>query len=128
MRSHFLAVLTAVGVLLILTAPVARAHHATASFDMEHSMTLKGTVSGFDWTNPHVYIYVDVKNDKGAAEKWSIEMASTGMLARAGWRRDTVKPGDEITVTGNRAKDGRPFLHYNKIVFANGQELGQSAQ
>jgi hypothetical protein len=55
-------------------------------------------------------------------------MASTGMLARAGWRRDTVKAGDEITVSGNRAKDGRPFLHFSKLVFANGQELGQSAQ
>ena len=128
MRSHFLIVLAAAGVLLILTVPAARAHHATASFDMEHSMTLKGTVSGFDWTNPHVYIYVDVKNDNGAAEKWSVEMASTGMLARAGWRRDSVKPGDEITVTGNRAKDGRPFLHFSKIVFANGQQLGQSTQ
>jgi hypothetical protein len=124
-----LVILFALGaVLLVATAPEARAHHATASFDMEHSMTLKGTVTGFDWTNPHVYIYVDVKNEKGAAEKWSVEMASTGMLARAGWRRDTVKAGDEITVSGNRAKDGRPFLHFSKLVFANGQELGLSAQ
>lgn len=127
MRSHFV-ILFAVAVMAVWTAPQAHAHHATASFDMAHSMTVKGTVSGFDWTNPHVYIYVDVKNDKGAVEKWSIEMASTGMLSRAGWRRDTVKAGDEITVMGNRARDGRPFLHLSKVVFANGQELGQSAQ
>jgi hypothetical protein len=55
-------------------------------------------------------------------------MASTGMLARAGWRRDTVKAGEEITLIGNRAKDGRPFLHLSKLVFANGQELTQNAQ
>lgn len=69
-----------------------------------------------------------VKDAKGAVEKWSVEMASVGMLARAGWRRDTVKPGDEITVIGNRAKDGRPFLHLTKLVFANGQEMGTNAQ
>jgi hypothetical protein len=95
---------------------------------MEHSITLKGTVTGFDWTNPHVYIYVDVKSEKGVAEKWSVEMASTGMLSRAGWRRDTIKPGEEITVSGNRAKDGRSFLHFSRLVFADGRELGQSAQ
>ena len=114
--------------LLISSAGSVSAHHATASFDMTKSMTVKGTVTGFDWTNPHVYIYVDVKDEKGAVEKWSVEMASTGMLARAGWRRDTVKAGDEITIFGNRAKDGRPFLHLSKVVFANGQELAQNAQ
>lgn len=125
MRSRF--VVFPVAVILLLAGAV-YAHHATASFDMTHSMTVKGTVTSFEWTNPHVYIYVDVKGDKGTTEKWSIEMASTGMLSRAGWRRDTVKPGDEITVIGNRAKDGRPFIHLSKLVFANGQELGQSAQ
>jgi hypothetical protein len=127
MRKHLL-VFSATAVLLLSLAGAARAHHATASFDMTHSMTVKGTVTGFDWTNPHVYIYVDVKDDKGAVEKWSVEMASTGMLARAGWRRDTVKAGEEITLIGNRAKDGRPFLHLSKLVFANGQELTQNAQ
>jgi Family of unknown function (DUF6152) len=119
---------SAAAVLLLSLAGPGYAHHATASFDMTNSATVKGTVTGFDWTNPHVYIYVDVKDAKGAVEKWSVEMASVGMLARAGWRRDTVKPGDEITVIGNRAKDGRPFLHLNKLVFANGQEMTQNAQ
>ena len=114
--------------LLLSLAATSYAHHATASFDMTNSATVKGTVTGYDWTNPHVYIYLDVKNDKGATEKWSVEMASTGMLARAGWKRDTVKPGDEITVIGNRAKDGRPFLHLSKLVFANGQQLTPNGQ
>lgn len=128
MRTRLLVLVAAAGLLLVVIAEPTHAHHATASFDMEHSITLKGTVTGFDWTNPHVYIYVDVKSEKGVAEKWSVEMASTGMLSRAGWRRDTVKPGDEITVSGNRAKDGRPFLHFSRLVFADGRELGQSAQ
>ena len=128
MRNHLLVFPAAAILLLLSFARATYAHHATASFDMTNSATVKGTVTGFDWTNPHVYIYVDVKDAKGAVEKWSVEMASVGMLARAGWRRDTVKPGDEITVIGNRAKDGRPFLHLNKLLFANGQEMTQNAQ
>ena len=128
MRNRLLVFPAAAILLLLSFARATYAHHATASFDMTNSATVKGTVTGFDWTNPHVYIYVDVKDAKGAVEKWSVEMASVGMLARAGWRRDTVKPGDEITVIGNRAKDGRPFLHLNKLVFANGQEMTQNAQ
>jgi hypothetical protein len=122
MRNHLWA-FPVTAVLLLALAGATNAHHATASFDMTSSATMKGSVTGYDWTNPHVYIYLDVKDEKGAMEKWSVEMASVGMLARAGWRRDTVKPGDEITVVGNRAKDGRPLLHLNKLVFANGQQL-----
>lgn len=127
MRNHSL--LFPAAVLLMLTlAGASYAHHATASFDMTSSATVKGTVTGFDWTNPHAYIYLDVKDAKGAMEKWSAEMGSIGMLSRAGWRRDSVKPGDEITVIGNRAKDGRPFLHLTKLVFANGQEMTTTVQ
>jgi hypothetical protein len=100
------------------------AHHGFVSwFDMSRSVTVKGTVTGFDWTNPHAYIYLDVKNEKGAVEEWRIELGAPGMLARAGWRRDTLKSGDEITAIGNPSKDGKPLMHLSKIVFANGQEL-----
>jgi hypothetical protein len=119
--------LTAV-LLLLSLAGSTYAHHATASFDMTNSSTVKGTVTGFDWTNPHAYIYLDVKDTKGAIEKWSVEMGTIGMLGRAGWRRDTVKPGDEITVTGNRARDGKPFLRLIKLVFADGRELTPNVQ
>jgi hypothetical protein len=128
MRKHLRFFPFSAVLLLLSLAGATYAHHATASYDMTSSATVKGTVTGFEWTNPHVYIYVDVKDTKGATEKWSVEMASVGMLARAGWRRDTVKAGDEITVIGNRAKDGRPLLHLNKVVFANGQEMTQNAQ
>src|SRR6202049_3778448 len=105
------------------------AHHGFVSwFDMSRSLTVKGTVTGFDWTNPHAYIYLDVKDAKDAIEKWSVEMGTIGMLARAGWKRDTVKAGDEIPVTANRAKDGKPFLRLIKLVFADGREVTQSIQ
>jgi hypothetical protein len=128
MRSQLLVFPFTAVLLLLSLAASTYAHHATASYDMANSATVKGTVTGFDWTNPHAYIYLDVKDAKGATEKWSVEMGSTGMLARAGWKRDTVKPGDEITAIGNRAKDGRPLLHLSKLVFANGQELTQNVQ
>ena len=120
-----LVVFPVVAVLLLLSLEgSAYAHHGFVSwFDMSRSVTVKGTVTGYDWTNPHSYIYLDVKNEKGAVEEWRIELGAPGMLARAGWRRDTLKSGDEITAIGNPAKDGKPMMHLSKIVFANGQEL-----
>ena len=123
MRNHLLVFPAAAILLLLSFARVTYAHHATASFDMTNSATVKGTVTGFDWTNPHAYIYMDVKNERGTVEKWSIELGALAMLSRAGWKRDTLKYGDEITAIGNPAKDGKPTMHLSKIVFANGQEL-----
>jgi hypothetical protein len=113
--------------LLLSLGGSAFAHHGFVSwFDMSKSTTVKGTVTSYDWTNPHAYIYFDVKDEKGAVEKWSAELGALGMLARAGWSRNTLKPGDEITATGNRAKDGKPIMHLDKIILANGQELASA--
>lgn len=111
------------GAALILLAATAFAHHSTAEYDMTTLTSMKGTVTKFEWTNPHAYIYIDVKDDKGAVVQWTAELASLGMLSRVNWKRDTVKPGDEITIYGNRAKDGRSVMRLDKVVFANGQEL-----
>ena len=123
-----LAVFPVAAVLLLLSlGGSAFAHHGFVSwFDMSKSTTVKGTVTSFDWTNPHAYIYFDVKDEKGNVEKWSAELGALGMLARAGWSRNTLKLGDEITAVGNRAKDGKPVMHLDKIVFANGQELSSA--
>jgi hypothetical protein len=99
------------------------AHHSVAEFDMDNLSTIKGTVTKYEWTNPHAYIYLQVKDDKGNAEEWMVELGALGLLSRVNWKRDTVKPGDQITVYGNRAKDGRFMVHIDRIVFANGQEL-----
>jgi Family of unknown function (DUF6152) len=108
---------------LILLAQPVLAHHSTAEYDMNSLTSIKGTVTKFEWTNPHAYIYLQVKDEKGAVVEWAGELGSVGMLSRASWKRDTVKPGDEITFTGNRARDGRTAMRLDKIVFANGQEL-----
>lgn len=108
---------------LLLLAPSLPAHHSTAEYDMTQLSSVKGTVTSYEWSNPHAYIHLEVKDEKGNAEEWTGELASLGMLSRANWHRDTVKPGDQITMYGNRAKSGKPYLRLDKIVFANGQEL-----
>jgi len=99
------------------------AHHSIAEYDMTALTSVKGTVTKFEWSNPHAYIYLEAKDEKGNAVEWTAELASIGMLSRVNWKRDTVKPGDEITMTGNRAKNGRTVMRLDKIAFANGQEL-----
>ncbi len=124
MSNKLLAFPVTAGVLLLWLAGATYAHHGIAStFDMTRSVTVKGTVTSFEWTNPHTYIYVDVKDAKGAVEKWRAEMGGVGMLGRAGWRRDTVKPGDEITLIGKPARDGKALMLPDKVVLASGQEL-----
>ena len=108
---------------LFLSSAPLLAHHSNAEYDMGKTSSVKGTVTLFEWVNPHPYIYIDVKNDKGEIEKWTGELQALPLLARAGWRRDTLKSGDEITAIGNPSKDGKPLMHLSKIVFANGQEL-----
>jgi hypothetical protein len=107
---------------IFLMSP-AFAHHSTAEYDMAALTSIKGTVTKFEWSNPHAYIYIEAKDEKGATIAWTAELASLGMLSRVNWKRDTVKPGDEITIIGNRAKDGRLVMRLDKIVFASGQEL-----
>jgi hypothetical protein len=122
-----LVVFPVVVVLLLSLGGSAYAHHGFVSwFDMSKSVSVKGTVTSFDWTNPHSYIYFDVKDENGAIQKWSAELGALAMLSRAGWRKDTLKPGDEITATGNPSKDGKPIMHLDKVVLANGQELASA--
>ena len=107
----------------ILASSPALAHHSTAEYDMATLTAIKGTVTAFEWSNPHAYIHIQVKDDKGNVVEWTAELASLGMLSRVNWKRDTVKLGDEITIYGNRAKNGKTLMRLDKIGFANGQEL-----
>jgi hypothetical protein len=108
--------------LVILSIP-AFAHHGNAAYDLEKPITLKGNVTEFVWSNPHVQIYFDVKDGKGKVVHWASETVSPGLLARAGWNKDELKAGDEITITLGPAKNGAPIGYALKIVLANGKEL-----
>lgn len=99
------------------------AHHGSANYDMSKSVSVKGTVKQFVFTNPHSAIHVDVKNDKGGAEEWLVEADSPNNLARNGWTRDSIKAGDLVTVVGNQLKDGSKVMRLQKVIFADGKEL-----
>ena len=83
------------------------AHHSFAAFDMSKEQTITGVVSRFDWTNPHTFIWVDVTNEKGVTESWAIEGMSPNYLGRRGWSKNSVKPGDKITVSIRPLKEGK---------------------
>jgi hypothetical protein len=92
-------------VLLSVCSPVF-AHHGNSQYDMQHSKTLTATVTNFVWSNPHCILSFDSKDDQGAVKHWSVEMHNPILLTRAGWTKDSVKPGDEIQVTFHPAKNG----------------------
>src|SRR5262245_46202986 len=83
------------------------AHHSFAAFDMAKEQTITGVVSRFDWTNPHTFIWVDVTNDKGVVETWGIEGMSPNFLGRRGWSKNSVKPGEKITISIRPLKEGK---------------------
>ncbi len=97
------------GFLLLLSSPVL-AHHGTAAFDMESVTTVKGTVTKFEFMNPHALIYLDVAGSKGDVEHWIAEESSNNHLSRSGWDKNTLKPGDRITLAGHRARNGARVL------------------
>jgi len=109
---------------ILLGAPSLRAHHGLARFDTKHGVKLQGTVTDFQWINPHAYIYADVKDEQGKVTNWKFELGSLGMLMRfGGWTRDTVRRGDQITVEGFRAKDGSAYMSLTTVQLSNGKIL-----
>jgi hypothetical protein len=109
---------------LLLGVPSLWAHHGLAAFDTTHTVKMEGTVTDFQWINPHAYIFADLKDENGKVANWKLELGSLGMLTRfGGWTRNTVKRGDRVTVQGFRAKDGSPYMSLGKIVLPDGRTL-----
>src|ERR1700689_5274638 len=94
MRSKLLVVLAAVGSIMMFSGAM-MAHHGVAGYDLTKTITLHGTVTKFDWSNPHVVVYVDAKNDAGEMQHWTIEFAAPVHMVRAGWSKNSMKAGDE---------------------------------
>jgi hypothetical protein len=108
---------------LFVSAPVP-AHHGETNYDTEKLVSVKATVTDFQFINPHVQIFMDATNDKGEIEKWTCEARSPAMLVRNGdWDKNTLKPGDVITAIGFQSKNGAKILRLKKIVLSNGKEL-----
>ena len=108
---------------LFVASPIF-AHHGETNYDTDKLVSVKATVTDFEFINPHVQIYLEAKNDKGEMEKWTCEARSPAMLVRnGGWDKNTLKAGDVITATGFRAKNGTNILRLKAIVLADGTKL-----
>jgi hypothetical protein len=117
--------LAAAGVALSLTLAIpVRAHHSfAAEFDANVKVTLKGTVTGMDWVNPHAWIHLDVKNPDGTVTPWDVETGTPNTLFRRGFTKDSLKAGTEIVVEGYRAKNGKPRANGRDLMLPNGKRL-----
>ena len=116
-------------------APMLAHHSFAAEYDSTKTVTVKGTISKLSWVNPHAYVFVDVKDTAGKVTTWAFESLSPNALSRQGWNRNSLKQGEEVTVEGYMAKDGRPLadgsIHANSraITRADGRKVfvGSSA-
>ena len=112
-----------VAISFLLVPGLVLGHHGQAAYDLTTTVTVKGTVTDFRFVNPHCIVEFDAKDEKGQVQKWQGELTSPNHLVRAGWTATSLKPGDEFTVTGYRAKSGASSIWLTRIILANGQEL-----
>jgi hypothetical protein len=119
MKSLILGGLFALGV--VLAGAPALAHHSfAAEFDADKPITLSGIVTKVEWTNPHVWFYINVKDEKtGETVNWGAEMGPPHGLQRRGWRQNTLKIGDQVTVAGSMAKNGAKRMNASKVTLAS---------
>jgi hypothetical protein len=108
----------------VLLIPVSvLGHHGQAAYDLTATVTVKGSVTDFHFTNPHCIVEFEAKDDKDLVQKWQGELTSPNHLVRAGWTATTLKAGDQLTLTGYRAKSGANSMWITKIIMSDGQEL-----
>lgn len=106
----------------LMTAP-AFAHHARSGYDLSKTVTLKATVTKVEWTNPHALIYFDVTDGSGRLQNWHAITGGPSRMSRYGWTSDTLKAGDQITITGNPTKEGTAEIWLTRILLPDGREV-----
>ncbi len=107
----------------VTSATTASSHHGLSAFDVARQVTVEGTVTEFKFTNPHVYLHVDVKDKQGSVVNWTLEGSGVYYWSREGWNATSLKRGDRVTVTIAPSKAGTPLGLLSKVVLANGREL-----
>jgi hypothetical protein len=115
---------TLLAIVFFLASVNVQAHHSfAAQYDADKPVTLAGTVTKVEWTNPHARFYVDVKDDKGVVTNWNLELASPNVLRRNGWSRNSLNVGDEVTVEGSLAKNGTKMANARVVKLADGRSV-----
>ena len=121
---HRVVVGVLVALIVCIGGPPASAHHSfAAEYDRDKPVTLHGTVTRIEWMNPHIYFYMDVKDESGAIVNWAIEGGAPTSLYRAGWRKNDMKVGDAVTVHGYLARNGKKLANMRTAVLADGREV-----
>jgi len=118
-----LAALLATIALLASGVSIAAHHSFAAQYDSKKPITLKGGIARIEWANPHIYFYLDVADANGATVHWAIEGGAPSTLYRAGWRKDSAKVGDIVTVDGFLARDGSKLVNMQRALLADGRNL-----
>ena len=112
--------------LLASAALPAVAHHSFSMFDETRELVLKGAVKEFQWSNPHTWIQLNVTDASGNVVEWSIEGGSPNLLGRQGWKRNSLKAGDQVEITVHPLRDGQPGGSFMRAVLADGRTLGRN--
>src|SRR3954447_17412170 len=114
-----------VSLAVLLSAVSALAHHsAAAAYNTDNKITLHGTVTKVEWKNPHVFYYIDVADPAGTVTNWAVEASTPNQLYRGGWRKDDLKTGDAVTLTGSSpARNGLPKAYGGTLTLADGRKV-----
>jgi len=123
MKAKLLAVIVAGLGLLLCTVPMLAHHSFAAEYDSAKPITLTGTVTKVEWMNPHARFYIDVKDEKGEMNNWELELGSPNGLMRQGWTRNSLKKGDQVTISGSLAKDGSKLANARTVKLADGRQV-----
>jgi hypothetical protein len=116
-------ILFAAAAVVAVGLPVFAHHSGAAVFDSTKKIELKGTVTKVEWTNPHAHFFMDVKDASGKVTNWNLELASPNVLVRNGWKRNSLKEGDQVTVSGSPAKDNSTLGIAQSITLPDGRKL-----
>ena len=111
------------GLVVAATLPASAHHSFAAEFDANKPVTLKGTVTKVEWANPHIWVYLDVKDEQGALQHWQCEGGPPNTLTRNGWSKDSLKPDDQITIDGALAKDGSKTCNARAVKLPDGRSV-----
>lgn len=124
MKTKLLAFLTVLAGFLVFAGPLS-AHHSSRAMYENRTVTLMGTVTNYEWANPHAIVSIQVKDEKGNLEQWHAEVLPPAQMTAAGWTKESIKPGDQVTMTGRPGRNAQHIMWLEQLVTPDGHTLGR---